>query len=181
MWVAPDAGEDALRCTERMGTGTGRTGPAPGAKITKPLNCGGGHPGVRPCHTACHQRLCWPQGQARRHWVAWWHGQDPADIAELRRALGERLTTFRKAADVTQGQLAAAAYLDRTTVSHIEKGRARADEGFWQTADRLTEADGQLLTAYRQLEAAKRSTRQVAGRPNWQPYAPKLTASERCR
>lgn len=81
--------------------------------------------------------------------------RDSADIAELRRALGERLTTFRKAADVTQGQLAAAAYLDRTTVSHIEKGRARADEGFWQTADRLTEAGGQLLTAYRQLEAAK--------------------------
>lgn len=81
--------------------------------------------------------------------------REPADIADLRRALGERLATFRKAADITQGQLAAVAYLDRTTVSHIEKGRARADEAFWQTADRLTEAGGQLLTAYRQLEAAR--------------------------
>ena len=69
--------------------------------------------------------------------------REPADIAELRRAIGERLVTFRKAADITQGQLAAAAYLDRTTVSHVEKGRARADEAFWQTADRLTEAGGQ--------------------------------------
>jgi transcriptional regulator with XRE-family HTH domain len=81
--------------------------------------------------------------------------REPEAVAELRRALGERLATFRKAADVTQGQLAAAAYLDRTTVSHIEKGRARADESFWQAADRLTEASGQLLAAYRQLEAAK--------------------------
>jgi transcriptional regulator with XRE-family HTH domain len=82
-------------------------------------------------------------------------GREPADIAELRRALGERLTTFRKAAGLTQGQLAAAAYLDRTTVSHVEKGRARADETFWQTADQLTEAGGQLVSAYRQLAAAK--------------------------
>jgi DNA-binding XRE family transcriptional regulator len=65
------------------------------------------------------------------------------------------LATFRKAADLTQGQLAAAAYLDRTTVSHVEKGRARADETFWQTADQLTEAGGQLVSAYRQLAAAK--------------------------
>lgn len=82
-------------------------------------------------------------------------GREPADIAELRRALGGRLAIFRKAADLTQGQLAAAAYVDRTTVSHIEKGRARADEAFWQTADQLTEAGGQLVAAYRQLEAAK--------------------------
>lgn len=82
--------------------------------------------------------------------------REPEAVAELRRALGERLATFRKAADVTQGQLAAAAYLDRTTVSHIEKGRTRAGESFWQAADRLTEAGGQLLAAYRQLEAAKR-------------------------
>ena len=89
--------------------------------------------------------------------------REPADIAELRRALGERLATFRKAADVTQGQLASACFLDRTTVSHIEKGRARADEAFWQTADVATAAGGQLLAAYRQLEAA-RQEQEAAGR-----------------
>lgn len=83
--------------------------------------------------------------------------REAADIVALRRALGERLATFRKAADITQGRLAAEAYLDRTTVSHIEKGRTRADEAFWQAADRLTEAGGQLLNAYRQLEAAKQA------------------------
>jgi transcriptional regulator with XRE-family HTH domain len=81
--------------------------------------------------------------------------RESAEIVELRRALGERLATFRKAADITQGQLAAAAYLDRTTVSHIEKGRARADVAFWQTADRLTKAGGQLLAAFHQLDEAK--------------------------
>ncbi|HEV8556591.1 MAG TPA: helix-turn-helix transcriptional regulator [Actinophytocola sp.] len=81
--------------------------------------------------------------------------REPEAIAALRRALGERLAAFRKAAEVTQAQLAAATYLDRTTVTHVEKGRARAAEAFWQTADRLTEAGGQLLISYRQLEAAK--------------------------
>ncbi|MGH3879853.1 MAG: helix-turn-helix domain-containing protein [Actinophytocola sp.] len=80
---------------------------------------------------------------------------EPADITALRRDLGERLATFRKAARVTQGQLAAAAYLDRTTVSHIERGRTRADETFWQTADQVTIAGGQLLAAYHQLEATR--------------------------
>ncbi|MPZ86299.1 MAG: helix-turn-helix domain-containing protein [Actinophytocola sp.] len=82
--------------------------------------------------------------------------REPVEITELRRALGERLATFRKAADITQGQLATAAYVDRTTVSHVEKGRARADEAFWQTADQLTESGGQLVAAYRQLETTKR-------------------------
>ncbi|HEU5471025.1 MAG TPA: XRE family transcriptional regulator [Actinophytocola sp.] len=63
---------------------------------------------------------------------------------------------------VTQGQLAAATYLDRTTVSHIEKGRARAGEAFWVGADRVTEAGGQLLTAYRRLEAAKHEQQAAA-------------------
>lgn len=63
--------------------------------------------------------------------------REPADIAELRRGLGERLATFRKAADVTQGQLAAAAYLDRTTVSHIE-----ADARSSELAEIRAKADG---------------------------------------
>jgi transcriptional regulator with XRE-family HTH domain len=82
--------------------------------------------------------------------------REPAEITELRRALGERLATFRKAAAITQGRLAAAAFLDRTSVSHIEKGRARADAVFWRTADKLTDAGGQLVNAFLQLDTAKR-------------------------
>jgi transcriptional regulator with XRE-family HTH domain len=89
--------------------------------------------------------------------------REPADIAEFRRALGERLATFRKAADITQGQLASSTHFDRTTVSHIEKGRARADEAFWRTADYATGAGGRLLNAYQQLETA-RYEQEAAGR-----------------
>jgi transcriptional regulator with XRE-family HTH domain len=88
--------------------------------------------------------------------------RDPTDITALRRTLGERLATFRKAAGVTQGELAAAAYLDRTTVSHIERGRTRADETFWQTADRVTASGGQLLAAYHEMDAARREQTSAA-------------------
>lgn len=49
--------------------------------------------------------------------------------------------------DLTQRQLAKAAFCDRTTVTHIEKGRARADERFWQACDDAVGADGVLLAA----------------------------------
>lgn len=120
-------------------------------------------PGVCPCHMGCHLGLlCLEAGHGDTDHVEDM-AREPADIADLRRALGERLATFRKAADITQGELASAAYLDRTTVSHIEKGRARADEAFWKTADVATAAGGQLLAAYRQLEAA-RQEQEAAGR-----------------
>ncbi|GAA5158192.1 hypothetical protein GCM10023321_37630 [Pseudonocardia eucalypti] len=81
--------------------------------------------------------------------------REPAAIAGMRRELGHHLAAFRRAADLTQGQLADATGFDRTTVNHIEKGRSRADERFWQTADQACRADGALLTAYRELEATK--------------------------
>lgn len=76
-------------------------------------------------------------------------------IAELRRALGAQLATFRLAAELTQGQLAKMAICDRTTLVHIEKGRARADERFWRAVDDACDAGGALLAAYLELGAAK--------------------------
>ncbi|MQA10916.1 MAG: helix-turn-helix domain-containing protein [Pseudonocardiaceae bacterium] len=81
--------------------------------------------------------------------------REPVPIVELRRALGEQLSAFRQAAELTQAQLARETFCDRTTVAHVEKGRARADVRFWETADRVTNADGALLAAFRQLDAAK--------------------------
>jgi hypothetical protein len=46
--------------------------------------------------------------------------REPEAIAGLRRALGERLATFRKAAELTQGQLAKATFCDRSQVAHLE-------------------------------------------------------------
>jgi len=81
--------------------------------------------------------------------------REPEAIAELRRALGAQLATFRLAADLTQGQLAKVAFCDRTTLVHIEKGRARADERFWRAFDEACSAEGALLAAFLELEAAK--------------------------
>jgi transcriptional regulator with XRE-family HTH domain/tetratricopeptide (TPR) repeat protein len=81
--------------------------------------------------------------------------REPEAIVELRRALGERLATFRRAAELTQGQLADATICDRTNVVHIEKGRNRGDERFWGIADEVCKADGALLAGFHELEAAK--------------------------
>lgn len=81
--------------------------------------------------------------------------REPAAIAELRRSLGELLATFRQAADLTQARLAQITICDRTRVAHIEKGRARADERFWQAADQACHADGVLVAAFHELQAAK--------------------------
>lgn len=42
---------------------------------------------------------------------------------------------FRQAAELSQGQLARVAMVDRTTVAHIENDRSRADERFWTMVD----------------------------------------------
>jgi transcriptional regulator with XRE-family HTH domain len=81
--------------------------------------------------------------------------REPAVIAEQRRILGDQLATFRQAADLTQGQLAQATICHRTQVTHIEKGRARADERFWRAADDACDGQGALLAGFHELEAAK--------------------------
>jgi transcriptional regulator with XRE-family HTH domain len=87
--------------------------------------------------------------------------RERAEIAALRRALGEQLATFRQAADLTQKQLASTTYCDRTHIAHLEKGRARADERFWRAADCAVGADGVLLTAFHQLETARQQYEQT--------------------
>lgn len=77
-------------------------------------------------------------------------------ITELRGDLGDRLATFRKAAGMTQAQLATAAYCDRTRIAHLEKGRGAADERFWRTLDELLSADGLLVKAEQDVRLAQR-------------------------
>lgn len=81
--------------------------------------------------------------------------REASAITELSRALGDRLATFRKAAGVTQAQLGGHTYCDRTRIAHLEKGRARADEPFWQAADEFLRAEGGLMAAFAEFRAAK--------------------------
>lgn len=85
---------------------------------------------------------------------------EPDEIAARRQALGDRLAAFRQAAGLTQGQLAKAAFCDRTTVVHIEKGRRSADDRFWRVADETCDAGGALVAEFTALEAAKHSHEQ---------------------
>lgn len=86
--------------------------------------------------------------------------REPESIAERRRALGAQLAAFRQAADLTQGQVAKAAFCARSTLTHIEKGRARAEQRFWQACDEAVGAGGTLLTAFHDLVAAKNAHEQ---------------------
>ena len=81
-------------------------------------------------------------------------------IARFRQELGERLATFRKAADITQGALAKATSRDRTAISHLENGRMSADERFWGQADALCRVGGVLIAAFRRFEATKQAHEQ---------------------
>lgn len=88
--------------------------------------------------------------------------REPETIAQERRALGAQLAALRQAAHLTQGQLAKSAFCDRTTVTHLEKGRARADQRFWRACDEAVGARGALLAAFHDLVAAKQTHEQQA-------------------
>src|SRR5262245_16467676 len=81
--------------------------------------------------------------------------REPEAITAQRRELGARLATFRQAAGLTQGQLAARLYVDRTTVTHAEHGRVRGNGEFWQAADTAVNAHGALVRAYGDVVAAR--------------------------
>ena len=123
--------------------------------ITTPCAYSCGSPCACGCHTDCHLGLCLVNPTEPDTESVDEMAREPQAIAELRRALGVQLTTFRQAADLTQGQLARVACCDRTTLVHIEKGRARADERFWRAVDEACAAEGVLLAAFLELEAAK--------------------------
>ncbi|MEC3976219.1 helix-turn-helix domain-containing protein [Amycolatopsis sp. H20-H5] len=82
---------------------------------------------------------------------------EPDELVARRGLLGQQLAAYRSAAGLTQGQLAQAVNLDRTTISHIEKGRTRADKRFWRIADERCKASGDLLAGFAALEVAKQN------------------------
>lgn len=81
--------------------------------------------------------------------------REPDTITRLRRALGERLATFRQAAGLSQAQLTDRVYVDRTTIAHVERGRSRGNTQFWQAADAVVRADGALVRGYAEVVAAR--------------------------
>jgi tetratricopeptide (TPR) repeat protein len=80
---------------------------------------------------------------------------DP-ELREAQVALGHRLRDLRKAAGLTQDQLAAASLTSRSSIASIETGRQNPDSGFWQRADKAVQADGVLIAEYEDLRSLAR-------------------------
>src|SRR5215475_260659 len=63
-------------------------------------------------------------------------------VIQRQRRLGQALTEWRKAADLSQGQLARRLSYDRTTVAHAERGAQIPAEDFWRSCDAVLAAEG---------------------------------------
>jgi DNA-binding XRE family transcriptional regulator len=70
---------------------------------------------------------------------------DRIRLGILRRNLGEHLTTYRRAAGVSQPELSRATGRTRTTVSTVEHGTRGMPEASWRIADEVCGADGALI------------------------------------
>ncbi|MFY1695689.1 helix-turn-helix domain-containing protein [Solwaraspora sp. WMMA2101] len=78
------------------------------------------------------------------------------DLLQVRRGLGRRLAVLRQAAGHTQHQLSRLIHYHRSSVANVETGRQRAPRDFWQRADKLLGAGGDLLAAFDRVESQHR-------------------------
>jgi len=85
---------------------------------------------------------------------------DADHLAELSNKLGRRLASLRKAAGLTQDQVARATLVHRSYISHAECGRDLPRREFWEAADTLLLADGALLAAYDALNGIQKKRRE---------------------
>ena len=83
-------------------------------------------------------------------------------------ALGSQLAACRRAAGLTQAQLAVRANVSRSTVANVETGRQHVARAFWVSADGAVSAGGSLVAAYEKFDELTRRARAAdnAGRRN---------------
>jgi transcriptional regulator with XRE-family HTH domain len=81
--------------------------------------------------------------------------QEPAELVAMRLALGQQLAALRQAGGLIQPQIARRTGYSRSAVTHAEAGRYLPKRQFWQAADELLKANGELLAGYDQVQAAK--------------------------
>jgi DNA-binding XRE family transcriptional regulator len=70
------------------------------------------------------------------------------NIPDARHSLSASLATLRRAAGLTQPQLAKIVGVSVTTVGHAETGRLWQSRHFWENADKGLNADGDLLALH---------------------------------
>jgi DNA-binding transcriptional regulator YiaG len=103
-----------------------------------------------------------------------------ATLRERREELGVTLAFYRRAAGLTQFDLAARALCSRSSVANIEVGRQKGQPEFWRIADKHLKADGVLLKGSVHLaELARTFSMQEARERAAEGLAPKCDP-ERC-
>lgn len=75
------------------------------------------------------------------------------DIAVMGHDLGRQLADLRRAAGLTQHQMAKLIGYARGTLSAVESGRFEQARRFWQQCDELLNADGQLVGRFDEIKA----------------------------
>lgn len=76
-------------------------------------------------------------------------------VATQRTELGKRLTRHRERIGLSQRKFAERVFYDRTSITKIEGGQQSAPQAFWCEADRVLDADGELVAAFYALAATK--------------------------
>ena len=76
--------------------------------------------------------------------------------AEARAALGRQLAASRRAAGLSQEQLAPLSGYSRSTVANAETGRQRAPREFWKQCDLALETGTALARGLDEVEALER-------------------------
>jgi len=85
-------------------------------------------------------------------------------IDDARRQLGADLAAHRRAAGLSQAELASFVSYSRSTVANVETGRQHVPADFWERADLACHAGGALATANNDVEALVRQEREKAAR-----------------
>ncbi|MGW5053541.1 helix-turn-helix domain-containing protein [Actinokineospora sp. NPDC004072] len=80
--------------------------------------------------------------------------REPDALTGQRRELGARMATVRRAAGLTQAELAGLVFVDRSTIAHAERGRAPSSPEWWAAIDTAVGAGGALISAFGELRAA---------------------------
>ncbi|ASO21018.1 tetratricopeptide (TPR) repeat protein [Actinoalloteichus hoggarensis] len=83
----------------------------------------------------------------------------PEAITELRRALGAALRGYRETSPLDQSAIGRITAYSRTSISHIEAGRQFPGRDFWETTDRVLDADGDLLAHFDRVVADEKRIR----------------------
>jgi DNA-binding transcriptional MocR family regulator len=101
-------------------------------------------------------------------------------LADAKRALSTALAKHRRAAGLTQPQLAELLGQSVTSVGHAETGRLWQSRQFWESANKVLSADGELLhlhEAYRAAEVSPEEPAEAEGTTPETDDTPAETAS----